>query len=405
MKLVDVRVESAGDRVRLTGHIEGASIHPFLAFPREMESYVSDRADAFVPALLIPCLERGEALEIIPPVSPMLAGRLPRILDVLLSLFPNFHRAQVKLHARQGTETTTGKDIASLFSGGVDSFYTLLKGFGPDGDPSQRPTHLFFMRGLEQPLDQSSGADATLSVVEEIARAAGVGLLWGETNLRLLFGINYELYYHASALVGSALALSRGIRQLLVPSTFSYGQLIPWGSHPLLDELWSTEATEIIHHGAEARRVDKIAMLVRQHRAVLQRLRVCLKNQAGPTNCGRCQKCARTMMALEVMGALRDAPTFPNISRKTLAHWLRADNPVFVAELCDFARETGSSQSLEFLNQVRRSQRRRHAVKALIETTPMLGDMMPAVTRFRRRLRGETATIPAPEFLGTGGSR
>src|SRR4051812_2908625 len=55
MKLLDVRVESAGDRVRITGHIEGATVQPYLAFPREMESVVSDTVDAFVPALLVPC--------------------------------------------------------------------------------------------------------------------------------------------------------------------------------------------------------------------------------------------------------------------------------------------------------------------------------------------------------------
>jgi hypothetical protein len=400
MKLVDVRVESAGDRVRITGHIEGAKVHPFLAFPREMEPYVSSTADAFVPALLLPCLERGESLEVIPPVSAQLVSRLPRILDVAISLFPNFHRIGVHLNARERTEAPTGKVIASLFSGGVDSFYTLLKGFGPEGIPSERPTHLFFMRGLEQRLDESAGAGATLGVVEEAAQAAGAGVLWGETNLRMLFGLNYELYYHAAALIGAALSLSGGIRRLLVPSTFSYGQLVPWGSHPLLDELWSTEMTEIVHHGAEARRVDKIAMLVRNHRPILHRLRVCLKNQAGPYNCGRCQKCARTMMALEILGALGDAPTFPKVSRKTLAHWLRADNPIFVAELHDFARGTGSKASFDFLTGVMRGQKRRHAIKALIDSTPMLGGFMPAVTRFRRQLRGEPAQIPAPEFMG-----
>jgi bacterioferritin-associated ferredoxin len=400
MKLVEVRVESAGGRIRVTGHIDGAKVHPFFAFPREMEPYVSSTADAFVPALLLPCLERGESLEVIPPISAQLVSRIPRILDVALALFPNFHRIGVNLSARERIEAPTGKAIASLFSGGVDSFYSLLKGFGPEGNPSARPTHLFFMRGLEQRLDESAGADATLRVVEEAAQSAGVGVLWGETNLRMLFGLNYELYYHAAALVGAALSLSCGIRRLLVPSTFSNGQLIPWGSHPLLDELWSTETTQIVHHGAEARRVDKIAMLVRNHRSTLRTLRVCLKNQAGPNNCGRCQKCARTMMALEILGALAGSPTFPEISRKTLAHWLRADNPIFVAELHDFSRGTGSSASFEFLTGVMRSQKRRHAVKALIESTPMLGGFMPAVTRFRRQLRGEPPQIPPPEFMG-----
>jgi hypothetical protein len=365
-----------------------------------MESYVSPTADAFVPALLLPCLQRGESLEIIPPVSAELVSRLQRILDVVLALFPNFHHIGVNLHARESTEAPTGKIIASLFSGGVDSFYSLLKGFGPEGIPTERPTHLFFMQGLEQRLDESAGADATLRVVEEAAQASGVGVLWGETNLRMLFGLDYDLYYHAAALIGAALGLSRGIRRLLVPSTFSYGQLVPWGSHPLLDELWSTEMTEIVHHGAEARRVDKVAMLVRNHRSTLRSIRVCLKNQAGPANCGRCQKCARTMMALEILGALGDAPTFPKISRKTLAHWLRADNPIFVAELHDFARVTGSSASFEFIAAVIRSQKRRHAIKALIESTPMLGALMPAVTRVRRQLRGEPPQIPLPEFLG-----
>src|SRR5262249_43699221 len=263
-----------------------------------------------------------------------------------------------------------------------------------------RPTHLLFMRGLEQRLDESAGADSTLRVVDEVARATGVGVLWGETNLRMLFGLNYELYYHAAALVGSALALSRGVKCLLVPSTYSYGQLIPWGSHPILDELWSTETMQVIHHGAEARRVDKIACLAQRYPLALRRLRVCLKNHAGPGNCGNCQKCARTMMALEIVGVLGSVPTFPQVSRRSLERSLLADSPIFVEELRDFARRTGQSGTLQFLDRVVRKQKRHYAVKALMESTPVLANIIPRISHLRRRLRGQPVKLQNPEFLG-----
>src|SRR5215813_11874680 len=104
MKLIDVRVEPAGDRVRVAAHMQGASVEPYLSFPRAIESFVSDTADAFVPALLVPCVERGEPLEIVPPVSPQLAARIPRIVDTLLALFPNFRRAPVVLHPKPSVD-------------------------------------------------------------------------------------------------------------------------------------------------------------------------------------------------------------------------------------------------------------------------------------------------------------
>src|SRR5262249_48965436 len=167
------------------------------------------------------CLEKGEPLEIVPPISNSLATRIPRIVDVLLALFPNFHRVEVSVRSREEAGVQTGNWIATLFSGGVDSFFTLIKGLSSETAPGLRPTHLLFMRGLEQRLDESDGVDATQAVIEEVAQAFGVRLICGQTNLRMLFGLNYELYYHAAALIASALVLSNGIRRLLVPSTYS----------------------------------------------------------------------------------------------------------------------------------------------------------------------------------------
>jgi len=108
MKLEDVRVEPAGDRIRIVGQLENSSVQPYLAYPREIENFVAGTADAFVPALLLPCLERGEPLEIVPPVSQQLVHRLPRIMDVLLAMFPNFRRADVKVNARVETREPQG---------------------------------------------------------------------------------------------------------------------------------------------------------------------------------------------------------------------------------------------------------------------------------------------------------
>src|SRR5262245_50649926 len=116
MRLLDVRMESFNDRVRLTGRVEGAGGEPYFEFPLELQSLVSDSADAFVPALVVPALERGEALEIVPPVSPQLAARIPRIVDTLISLFPRFRRAPIIVRAQQGTPSPTGTMVATLFS-------------------------------------------------------------------------------------------------------------------------------------------------------------------------------------------------------------------------------------------------------------------------------------------------
>src|SRR5262245_4956297 len=90
MKLKTIRTENVRDRLRVTGEVEGFHTQPYFEFPRVIENYVAGTADAFLPALLIPAIERGEPLEIVPPISPRLVSRLPQILDVVHALFPSF---------------------------------------------------------------------------------------------------------------------------------------------------------------------------------------------------------------------------------------------------------------------------------------------------------------------------
>ncbi len=115
------------------------------------------------------------------------------------------------------------------------------------------------------------------------------------------FGYRYNLSRNLSqggALASAALIL--GFPRVFVPSSFSYDQLFPLGSHPLTDPLWANDGMEIVHDGAEARRVDKIQEIAKEPLA-LANLRVCFNDMN--INCGKCLKCLRTMIPLQLLQA------------------------------------------------------------------------------------------------------
>ncbi len=79
----------------------------------------------------------------------------------------------------------------------------------------------------------------------------------------------------------------------------------------MLDPLWSTELTEIIHDGCEATRIDKLAY-ISEHDLAMQWLRVCNQATNGAYNCGRCGKCLRARVGLRTVGALERCKTLPH---------------------------------------------------------------------------------------------
>jgi hypothetical protein len=391
MRLIETRVEQADGGVRLVGVVEtraGARHEVYFHYEAELASFVTDSADAFVPSLLVPCMEHGEDLEVVPPISPRLARNIERAQDIFLCWHASFRRARVSVQERDAPLHAPAAGVGALFSGGVDSFYTLLKSIKRLRLDTPPVTHLVFLRGLETPLEEARGVDAAQANVEEVAREAGVRLIVGRSNVRTCFPSNYELYYHGAALASAALALSGGLRCLLIPSSVSYAQLQPWGSDPLLDPLWSTEALDVIHDGCEARRVDKLESLVGGDPLALRYLRVCLENAGGAYNCGRCRKCVRTMIALELLGTLPQARLFPDRVPDEALRLLGADYEDQVAELLDLATRTGRSPRLEnVLKRALARRRRRSALRTLARETPIVATLLPWVDRTRARLR------------------
>lgn len=393
--------------IRLVGEVEETAhrrTELFFEYPEDFAHFVLDSGDPFVPALLVACLTSGEDLEIVPPVSPRLIQHLHTVQDILLAWYPELNRVRLTSDNPGQGPTRPGLAVGALFSGGVDSFYTLLKSLNGWRAGTPTATHVVFMKGIGTRFERMDYAEEARRHVAEIAREVGLPLIAGTTNLRSHFDhVNYAAYYHGAVLGTIGLSLSQGLRSVLVPSTFSYAELKPWGSHPLLDPLWSTEWLEVVHDGAEVPRVQKLASMVECAPNLLRYLRVCIDNFGGPGNCGRCRKCVRTALMLKLMGVRSDIGVFPPVSPGEVIAALESDTPEFFEELRALAtRSTEQPRLTKLVERVARRQRRRRALRTLLENTPLVDAIVAWLLRIRNRYRAlsslEAETRSRPPF-------
>ncbi|HEY6553433.1 MAG TPA: hypothetical protein VI669_08760 [Vicinamibacteria bacterium] len=271
-----------------------------LWFKAPPHSLPGARVEPFLVASLLGAMAGGETLEVDPgsPVSPRLLLGLERIQGIFHAWNPRLSR--IAIQATPGAPPPTRDGVASFFSGGVDATYTLLA-------HEREISHLVFVHGLEITLANEVLFARALAKNQESADRYAKVLVPVKTNLRdFASAHNLSNYLYQGSLLG-AVALALGFPRTYLAASLHYADLCPWGTHPLLDPLWSTEGSEILHDGAEASRALKIARLGEREGA-LESLRVCLANRED-YNCGVCEKCLRTMIALRVLGL--SSPAFP----------------------------------------------------------------------------------------------
>ena len=201
---------------------------------------------------------------------------------------------------------------ASFFSGGVDSFYTYLK---HQSDPAEadRISSFILVNGFDISRHNTGLWQRTLENIEAVAAADGVGLTVIRSNIQdLVEPILLWDYAHGGCLAAVGLFVRAAFGRIYVPSTHSVAEQIPWGSNLALDRHWSTETTTFVHDGTEATRLEKVTGQIARSPLALGHLRVCFENEPGAYNCGRCDKCLRTMMNLYVAGVLEQSGTFPH---------------------------------------------------------------------------------------------
>src|SRR2546427_483169 len=117
----------------------------------------------------------------------------------------------------------------------------------------------------------------------------------------------------APATTAVALALARRVSEAWLGSDGLGLASPPLGSHALLLHHFSTAAVEIHLGHVNTTRLEK-TRLVADWEGALPFLRSCLYLEVPPdglVNCGRCEKCVRTRLALVALGKLDRATSFP----------------------------------------------------------------------------------------------
>jgi hypothetical protein len=291
---------------------------------------ISAPGDVVLAAVLFPAMRLGAPLIVDAPVSKRLLAGVRVIVDICSGWAPLLQHipieAPVVERSNQG-----GGGVGQLFSCGVDSFYSLLR---------QRADHdavttLVTIHGYDMKPADTEGFAFVRARAERVAAELGKELLFVETNLGEI-GKKFisSAFLQGGLLASCVLGLGGVLRKCYEASTMAYRHLAPWGSHPFIDPLWSTESLELVHDGAELARHEKVYEIARTPLA-LETLRVCSYELE---NCRRCSTCLVTMLALDVAGALKDCPTLgPSLDLDVLEKW--RVNYLFLDVLAELAAD------------------------------------------------------------------
>ena len=311
-----------------------ADIDDFRLWYRLPGSYdVLKSADAFLCAALLPAMARNERLEIEPglPVSPVLLKNLAVIQDIHHGWNPALKIVPIEAETRPAVSLHPG--ALSFFSGGVDSMFTFLK-------RQDELTHVAYIQGFDFRVDDDHFR-APLERNASFVHASGKEIIPVKTNTNA-FGYHHNLsMLLTQGSVLASIAHLLGFPRAYISSAYAYSQLVPLGSHPLTDPLWSTEGVEIVHEGAEARRVDKVVRIARDPLA-LANLQVCAEEVV--RNCGHCEKCLRTMIPLSLIGA--STPAFPPLPPLAAIRKIRIANEIemiFFRDNYELAKRRGDA--------------------------------------------------------------
>ena len=306
MLITNIQLQTRGKKVTLSAEMifhKSTPTEVYFTTDKKYKSYITADGSPFLAAALLPCMKRGESIHVDGTISEQLYRNTQKIMNLVLGWNLGLKRITITA-TKIKKDASKPKYAGTFFSGGVDSFYTYLK-------HRRSISHFILIHGFDIELKNTILFKKVLKNVEAIAKEAKTKVIAVETNITSV--IESKLiwdYSHGGALAAVAMMFRRSLKDVYISSAVRKDQLFPYGTHPDLDPLWSTENQAIHHDGTEYTRFEKVLKRISKSPLALKHLRVCNQNIKGSYNCSKCFKCLVTMIQLESAGVLEKVPTF-----------------------------------------------------------------------------------------------
>lgn len=322
---------------------------------------LTERADPALVALTMAAMHRGMDIHVTGPVTDELVYSLRDTYQDLVSATSEVPKIAIKAeHLLPPAPRATG--VATGFSAGVDSYACLADQLlAPDVPRSLRITHLLMNNVGSHGHGEEGRAiwRRRREALAEGAHAFNVPLVEVDSNVDDFYPQSVSFQEsHAPRNAAVAHLLGRGIGRWYYASGYTV-----WDSRvrvkesmdysdPFVLPLLSTGSLTLLQHGQTLTRVEKTRRIMNVP-AAQQNLDVCVAPYATEKgNCSECQKCLRTEVTLDLLGALSrfdkvfDLRIYRKRRDEYLANVLLNPQTPYTAEIRDLLLETrGASRA------------------------------------------------------------
>jgi hypothetical protein len=308
------KVTNSGERARLESvvTIDGEPKSVFFEVSAEYGPYLCDsRSDAFLVAMLFYALDHGHDIEVKAPVSESLYYQITKVLiDFLVSIYPERGMTPIRITAplAAGTVTSAGASATGV-SCGIDSLATISR-HKDLSCGSLDLTHLcFFDTGSHG----RAASEKARTLYEErrqnslnFSREIGLPLVEVVSNLSEVILIPFG-YTHTYLDAATVLALQGLFSNYYYSSGARATEFLKFNSDPAYFDIMllpMLSNRNVTFYSAETNysRLEK-TKLVAGFPLSRRFLNVC--NVTGK-NCGKCNKCIRTLFAIDALGVVDD---------------------------------------------------------------------------------------------------
>ena len=341
----------------------------FYSVPEKYADFAdTSSSNCFLVGMLYPAMRNGEDIHVDGTVSAKLLYNLNEYLVPLMAICDSrLMRIKITASSTNAEGCREAHAVGTGFSGGIDSFATIYEHFERPEPEGFRLTHLFFFNVGAHGIPKKEGDleaierqfHARYEKFKAFPEEVGLPFVTVDSNIHKFHPWGH-LEVATFATVSAVMFMQRGIRRYyLASSGHTYRQLWKFlgdGGRPdaiermnmMLLPWLSTEWQDIIDDGNLYDRSAKTKM-VAEYPPAAKYLNVCYGHDTLDTNCSVCNKCARTLLTLDILGKLDrfskvfDIPRYRReVRRRLIAETVVNERKsLFAKHQMDLARECG----------------------------------------------------------------